>query len=98
MLRFGKTKVAKEEFQGAKAPVKIQDVNIDGIAISKLVETNKQTKNSKYWIRNLDEVIRHIVFMLPKMSAHVKTFKDKTEGKYKNDKLISLHIDDDKLL
>ena len=36
--------------------------------------------------------------MLPKMSGHVKTFKDKTEGKYKNDKLISLHIDDDKLL
>ena len=29
MLRFGKTKVAKEEFHGVKKPVKCLDVNLD---------------------------------------------------------------------
>ena len=38
MLRFGKRKVAKEEFYGAKRPIKIWDVNVDNIVISKLVE------------------------------------------------------------
>ena len=54
MLRFGKTKVATEEIYGAKKTIKIRDVNIDNIVISKLVETNN---NSKYLTRYLDEVI-----------------------------------------
>ena len=29
MLRFGKTKVAKKEFYGAKKPLEIWDVNVD---------------------------------------------------------------------
>ena len=32
------------------------------------------------------------------MSGYVKTFKDKSGAKSKNNKLMSLHIDDDKLL
>ena len=56
MLRFGKTKVAKEEFYGAKKPIKIWDVNVDNIVISKLIETKN---NSKYLARYLDEVIDH---------------------------------------
>ena len=39
MLRFGKTKVANEEFHGAKKPIKIWDVDIHSIVISKLIET-----------------------------------------------------------
>ena len=31
-------KVAKEEFYGAKKPIKIWDVNVDNIVISKLVD------------------------------------------------------------
>ena len=33
MLRFGKTKVAKEELNGSKKPIKCWDVNLD-ISIS----------------------------------------------------------------
>ena len=39
MSRFGKTKVEKEDFYGAKKPIKIWDVDVDNIVISKLVET-----------------------------------------------------------
>ena len=41
MLRFGKSKKANEEFCGAnKKPIKIWDVNVDNIVISKVVEKN----------------------------------------------------------
>ena len=42
----------------------------------------------------LDEVIRALVLMLPKVSGYNKTFKDKDGNKTKNNKLISLCIDD----
>ena len=38
MLKFGKTKIVKEEFYGAKKPIKILDVDVDNIVISKLIE------------------------------------------------------------
>ena len=47
MLTFGKTKIAKEKFYLAKRPMNIWDVNIDNIAISKLV---KRKTNPKYLI------------------------------------------------
>ena len=48
MLRFGKTKAAKEEFYGAKKKKKkIWDVNVNNIDVSKLIETKT---NSKYLI------------------------------------------------
>ena len=46
----------------------------------------------------LDNVIRPLVLILPKMSGYVKTFNDKGENKNENNKLMSLRIDDDKLL
>ena len=39
MLRFGETKVAKENIYAAKKAINIWDLNIDNIVISKLVET-----------------------------------------------------------
>ena len=71
MLRSGKTKVAKEEFYGAKTLMKTWDVNVDNIVISKLVQAKN---NSKYLIGYLDEVLRPLVLILPKMSEYVKTF------------------------
>ena len=56
-------KEAKEIFYEAQIPLKIQDVNIDNIIISKLVETKN---NSKYLIGDLHEVIRPLVLILPK--------------------------------
>ena len=37
MLRFNKTKVAKEELYDVKKSIKIWDIDVDNIAISKLI-------------------------------------------------------------
>ena len=65
-------------------------VNVDNIVISKLVETKN---NSHYWIRYLDQIIKPLVLILPKMSGYVKKFNDKGRDKDNNNKLISLRID-----
>ena len=39
MVRFGGKEIAKEIFYAAKRPVKICDVNVDNIVISKSVKT-----------------------------------------------------------
>ena len=64
MLRFGETKVSKEKFYRARKPINIWDVNVDNIVISKLVESNI---NSKYLIGYLDKVIRPLVLILSKI-------------------------------
>ena len=46
----------------------------------------------------LDDVIRPLVLLFPKMNGYVKTFKDKGGDKNKNNKLVPLHAGDDKLL
>ena len=61
----------------------------------KLVGTKN---NSKHFIGYLDEVIRPLVLILPKMSGHVEIFKDKDGYKKKNNILMSFCIDDDKPL
>ena len=45
----------------------------------------------------LDDVIMLLVLILPKMSGYVNAFKDRYEFKKKNNDLMSLHIDDNKL-
>ena len=65
-------------------------VNVDNIVISKLVETKN---NSHYWIGYLDQIIKPLVLILPKMSGYVKTFNDKGRDKDNNNKLMSLRID-----
>ena len=68
MLKSGKTEEAKEEFYGAKKETKNWDVNVDIIVISKVTET----KNiSKYLIEYLDDVIRPLVLILPKIRGYV---------------------------
>ena len=67
-LRFGKTKVAIENYNGA------ENIDVSHIVISKLI---KMKTNSKYLIGYLDEVIRPLVLLLPKMSRYVKIFKVK---------------------
>ena len=65
------------------------------IAISTLVETKN---NSKYLITYLDEGIKLLVLILPKITWYIKTFKIKDGDKGKNKKLMSFRIYDDKLL
>ena len=63
----------------------IWDIAVDYIVITKLVKTKS---NSKYLIGYLDQVIRLLVLILPKMSGYVKTFKVKDGDKDENNKLI----------
>ena len=95
ILRFGKTKVGKEEFYRAKYLIKVWDVDVNNVVISKSIE---KKNNFKHLIGFLHEVIRPLVLILPKTSGYVKTFKDKGRNESKNNKLMSLRIDDDKLL
>ena len=37
MVKFGETEIAKEKFYAAKKPIKIWDVSVYNIALSKLV-------------------------------------------------------------
>ena len=92
MLRFGEKEIAKEKFYAAKKSIKIWDVNVDNIVVSKLVETKT---NSKYLIgKKFDKAIRPLASIMPKMNGYVKTFK--VENKI--NKLMSFRIDDEKLL
>ena len=95
MLRFGDTKLATKKIEAAKKTINIWAVNVDNIVISKLVETKT---NSKYSIGYLDKVIRPLVLILPNMNGYAKTFKVKDGDKDKNNKLMSFHINDEKLL
>ena len=54
----------------------------------------KTKTNSKYLIGYLYKTIRPLVLIMPKMSGYVKIFKVKEGG----NKLMSFHIDDEKLL
>ena len=65
-----------------KKPIKIWNVNIDNVVISKLV---KAETDSKDLIGYLDKAMRPLVLIMPKMSGYVKTFKvkDVTERSYR---------------
>ena len=98
MLRFGEREreIAKEKFYAAKKPIKIWDVNVEKIAISKLIKTKT---NSKYLIGiKVDKAIRPLILIMPKMSGYVKTFKVKEGEKDETDKLMSFHKEDEKIL
>ena len=98
MLRFGEREreIAKEKFYAAKKPIKIWDVNVEKIAISKLIKTKT---NSKYLIGiKVDKAMRPLILIMPKMSRFVKTFKVKEGEKDETDKLMSFHKEDEKIL
>ena len=53
---------------------------------------------SQNWIGYLDQAIRPLVLIMPKMGGFFKTFKVRDEDKDKSNKLVPLHIDEEKLL
>ena len=44
MGRFGNTEIANKKFHVAKRPIKVYDVNVDNIVISKLAKTKTNSK------------------------------------------------------
>ena len=84
--------MAKKMFYVAKKTIKICYVSVDNIVISNLIETKT---NSKYSIAiKFEKAIRPLVLIIPKMSGYFKTFKVKE----RDNKLMSFHMDDEKLL
>ena len=67
-MKLGKTEIAKEKFYAAKKPIKICDVAVDDIVISKL---GKAKSNSKHLVGYLDKNIRPLVLIMPKMTGYV---------------------------
>ena len=90
-----KKKVAKEKIYDAKKPIKIWDVDVNNIVISKFVETKN---NLQPLIGYLDKIMKLLVLLLPKMGGYVKTFEVKDGDKDKKNKWMFFRIDDDKLL
>ena len=88
MLVFGKTKLEKEIFYGAKNAINILVVNVNNIVIPILTET---TFNSKYLIGYLDEVIKPLALILSKISGYAKTLKNKDGNR--NNKLMFFPTD-----
>ena len=80
-MKSGKTELAKEQFYAAKKPIKIWDVNVDDVVISKLVKRKFSAKNL---IGYLDKDLRPLAWIMLKMSGHVKKFN----AKEKNNKLM----------
>ena len=75
MVRFGEKEIAEEKFYAGKSPIKILDVNVDNIVISKLV---KAKTNSKYLIGiKFNKAVRPLVLRMPKISGYIETFKVK---------------------
>ena len=79
-MRVGDREIAKKSFMLQKKPIKIWDVNVDNIVISKLVKTKT---NSKCLIGYLEKAIKPLVLIMPKMSRYVKTFKVENSNKQK---------------
>ena len=70
MLRFDKTKVAEKEFYDTKKTIKVWNVGVDNIVISKLFETKN---NSKYFFGYLDEVKRLLVTIISQVGLRLET-------------------------
>ena len=70
MFRSGNTKVAKKELYGENKPIKDWDIDVDKIPVSDLFKQN----NSKYLMKYLDNVIRLLFLIIPKVSGYAKTF------------------------
>ena len=66
--RFGKRKVGKEEFYGARKTINIWDVDANKLIIYKLVEMRN---NSKCLIGYLNDNVRSLLLILPKISGYV---------------------------
>ena len=95
MFKSGETEIVKEKFYVPKNSIKIWNVKVETIVISKLVKKN----NSKYLTGiKFGKSLRPLVLIMPKMSGYVKRFKIKEEDKCKNNKLMSFHLADEKLL
>ena len=89
-VNFGDKIIKKSDFYKNKKVIKIDDIDVNKILVSK--EEPYGTKNSfKYFIGyNDNDVIRPLCMKLPQMIGYV--------GKFEGNKALSFKINDSKLL
>ena len=80
MLRFGEREIAKDKLYAAKKSLKISNVHVDNIVISKLV---KIKTNSKYLIGYADKAVRPLVWIKPNVLMSFRIHDEKLLEKYK---------------
>ena len=90
MLRFAEAGTVKEKFYLAQKPTE------NGMLM--LIKQLSQNQLNQKLIGYLDKAIRPLVLIMPKIYGYLKAFKVKDEDKDKNNKLMSFHMDEDKLL
>ena len=74
-MRSGDREIAKEKFYAAERSIKIWDVDVDNVVISKLVK--RKTNSHKYLIGYLDKTIRPLVLTMSNMCGrHLKLKKE----------------------
>ena len=89
-------KLQKETFYAAKNLMKIWYIKVDKIVISKLAKTKT---NSTYVIGiKTYKTVRPLVLIMSKMGGYLNIFKVKEGDRDKNNKLITVRIECEKLL
>ena len=92
MVRFGQKEIAKQKFYAARKTIKVWDVNVHNIVNSKLIE---RKINFRFLTGiKFNKAIRPLLLIMPKMNDCVNKFKVED----KNNRLMSFHTDDEKLL
>ena len=56
-MRFGKINIAKETFYGAKLTMKIWNIHVDNIVISKLIETENSSHYLVWTFRSCSKTV-----------------------------------------
>ena len=82
ILTFDNTEIEKNKFYRNKTPIFLKDVNIEEVLVSHKISSGE--KNYKYFIGYLynDHKVKPFHIMLPKTSAHVKSYNGQTKWMY----------------
>ena len=77
-LRFGNIEIKKSIFHRYKSPIFKKDVDIEKVSVYNKISSSG--KSYKYFIGYLqNDQVKPVYIMLPKTSAHVKSYEGKTK-------------------
>ena len=78
ILRFGDIEIKKSIFHRYKSPIFKKDVDIEKVSVYNKISSSE--KSYKYFIGYLqNDQVKPVHIMLPKTSAHVKSYEGKTK-------------------
>ena len=82
ILTFDNIEIEKNKFYRNKAPIFLRNLDIEEVLVSHKISSGE--KNYKYFIGYLynDHKVKPFHIMLPKTSAHVKSYNGQTKWMY----------------